>query len=192
MHEQLHANLAQYVSLTDEEFALITAKITYQALRKNEMLLRAGQVCQNAFFINEGCLRYFYTVDGEEKTGQFFFENDWYTDFDSFISGNPSEENIQALEPCKLLILSRRDLIALFDSVPTLERFGRLVAEQAFLGIKSRNASFLNQSPEQRYLRLLKNRPKIVSRIPQHYIASFLGIKPESLSRIRKRLFEQR
>ena len=192
MHKQIRANLLQYVKLTDDEFAVITSKLTSRSLKKNEILLSAGQVCQNAFFINQGCLRYFYVIDGEEKTGQFFFENDWYTDFASFISGKPSEENIQALEKCSLLVLSRKDLLDLFDQIPRFERFGRLISEQAVLGIKARNAALINQSPEQRYLRLLKNRPKVVARLPQHYIASFLNIKPESLSRIRKRLADKR
>ena len=192
MHEQLRVNLAQFVNLTDKEFDCITSRLTHRALQKNEILLRAGQVCQDAFFINQGCLRYFYLTDGEEKTGQFFFENDWYTDFVSFVSGKPSEENIQALEASSLLVLSRPDLLDLFDQIPKFERFGRLTAEQAVLGIKARNAALINQSPEQRYLRLLKNRPKVVARLPQHYIASFLNIKPESLSRIRKRLADNR
>ncbi len=192
MYEQIRSSLAQFVNLTDEEFNLVTSKLVPRTLRKKEMLLSAGQVCHNAFFINQGCLRYFYLVDGEEKTGQFFFEGDWYTDFVSFISGKPSDESIQALEECSLLVLSRQDLLDLFDQIPTFERFGRLTAEQAVLGIKARNASLINQSPEQRYLRLLKNRPKVVARLPQHYIASFLNIKPESLSRIRKRLADNR
>lgn len=192
MYEQIRSSLAHFVNLTDEEFNLVTSKLVPRTLRKKEMLLSAGQVCHNAFFINQGCLRYFYLVDGEEKTGQFFFEGDWYTDFVSFISGTPSDESIQALEECSLLVLSRRDLLDLFDQIPTFERFGRLTAEQAVFCIKARNASLINQSPEQRYLRLLKNRPKVVARLPQHYIASFLNIKPESLSRIRKRLADNR
>lgn len=190
--EQLYANLCNFVNLTEEEFDLVLSKFTTRSLKKKEILLSAGQLCQNAFFINQGCLRYYYLMDGEEKTGQFFFENDWYTDFVSFISGRPSEENIQALENCSLLILARKDLLDLFDQIPAFERFGRLIAEQAVLGIKARNAALINQSPEQRYLRLLKNRPLVVARLPQHYIASYLNIKPESLSRIRKRIADKR
>ncbi len=192
MHEQLRTNLAHFVNLTDEEFNLVTSKLVTRTLRKKEMLLSTGQVCHNAFFINQGCLRYFYLVDGEEKTGQFFFEGDWYTDFASFISGKPSDESIQALEECSLLVLSRQNLLELFDHIPAFERFGRLAAERAVLGLKARNTALINESPEQRYLRLLKNRPKVVARLPQHYIASFLNIKPESLSRIRKRLADNR
>ncbi len=192
MYTQIENDLLRYVKLTEEALASITARLTSRSLRKHEMLLNAGQVCQQVFFINQGCLRYFYLVDGEEKTGQFFFENDWYTDFASFISGQPSQENIQALENCELWTLSRQNLLELYDEHPKFERFGRLITEQAYMGVKSRNNAFLNESPEQRYLRLLRNRPKIAARIPQHYIASFLSIKPESLSRIRKRIADKR
>ena len=187
-YQMVKENLSQFVDLTPSEFEKITQQFVYKSLKKKEVLLQEGEVCRNAYFISRGCLRYFFNLEGEDKTGQFFFEGAWYTDFESYITGQPSSENIQALEASELLLLSRKSLLQLFDEIPKLERFGRLIAENAFLGVKARNNSFLNQTPEERYQTLLRESPKVISRIPQHYIASYLGIKPESLSRIRKRM----
>jgi len=189
-YQLIRTNLSRFVNLTPAEFSQFTQYLTHKSLKKKEVLLQEGEVCRNAYFISQGCLRYYFNVEGEDKTGQFFFEGAWYADFESYITGRPSSENIQALEASELLLLSRKSLLQLFDKVPKFERFGRLIAENAFLGVKARNNSFLNQTPEERYQALLKERPKVISRIPQHYIASYLGIKPESLSRIRKRMMD--
>jgi CRP-like cAMP-binding protein len=161
-------------------------------LKKKALLLREGEMCRHVAYIESGCLRYFYNVNGEEHTGQFFFENGWYTDYDSFLRRVPSTQNIQALEPARVWLLPREALYRLYEERPVFERFGRLMAEHAFQGLRTRNDALLNLTPEERYLRLLRERPKVVARVPQHYIASHLGLKPESLSRIRKRLADNR
>jgi len=189
-YQLIRINLLRFVNLTPAEFSQFTQHLTRKSLKKKEVLLQEGEVCHNAYFINRGCLRYYFNVEGEDKTGQFFFEGAWYTDFESYITGQPSSENIQALEASELLLLSRKSLLQLFNEIPKFERFGRLIAENAFLGVKARNNAFLNQTPEERYQALQQERPKVVSRVPQHYIASYLGIKPESLSRIRKRMMD--
>ena len=187
MFEQIKKDLSRYITLTKNEEEIFLNKLVFKKFKKKEMILMEGEVCSNAFFINKGCLRYFFNIEGNESTGQFFFENAWYTDFESFIQGNPASENIQALEKTEVLLLSRTSMLELFEQIPKFEKFGRLIAENAFLGVKARNNSFLNQTPEERYRELIESRPKVVNRIAQIYIASYLGIKPESLSRIRKR-----
>ncbi|TGE14374.1 Crp/Fnr family transcriptional regulator [Hymenobacter elongatus] len=190
--ESLYAQLQALIPLTAEDFAAFAAALQPRQLRKKELLLREGEICQHVAYIESGCLRYFYTVEGEEHTGQFFFEHGWYTDYDSFLRHVPSTQNIQALEPCRLWLLPHADLYRLYAERPVFERFGRLMAEHAFQGLRTRNDALLNLTPEQRYLRLVAERPKVVARVPQHYIASHLGPKPESLSRIRKRLLDNR
>jgi CRP-like cAMP-binding protein len=148
-------------------------------------------VCKYTAFILKGCLRYFYNVEGQEHTGQFFFENSWYTDYESFLSEKPSKQNIEALEKTEILLLQKKDLEKLYETYPKFERFGRLMAENAYLGVRKKNENLVNLSPEDRYLKLVKERPKVIERVAQHYIASFLGIQPQSLSRIRKRILEQ-
>jgi CRP/FNR family transcriptional regulator, anaerobic regulatory protein len=186
MYEQIIKQILQIVDLNNEEIDCIIDKLQVKKLKKKEFLLQEGTICKHAYFINRGCLRYFYLVDGIENTGQFFFENTWYTDYDSFLLSKPSRQNIQALEDSEILCLSKSDLLEVYEAIPKFEKFGRIMAENAFIKLKSKNEMILNQSAEERYLKLLKERPKVVERIPQHYIASYLGIKPPSLSRIRK------
>lgn len=186
--EQLRKSITKVVLLPPEHIDQLLSTVFPATLKKKQLLLKEGDICDFTCFIARGCVRYFHNIDGEEHTGQFFFENAWYTDYESFLTGKPSAQNIEALEATDLLILKKTDLYALYDANPRLERFGRLMAEQAYLGARRRNESLTNQSPEERYLKLIQQRPKVFERIPQHYIASYLGIQPQSLSRIRKRL----
>lgn len=190
MYGQVKNYLSRFINLSEEEFNRFTKKLVLKKLKRKELFLQAGEVCHSAVFINKGCLRYFYLVDGEEHTGQFFFENSFVTDYESFISAQPSKQNMDALEKCELLLLSKNNLYQLYDENPKFERFGRLMAENAYLGLRKRNNELLNLNPEERYLELIKARPKVMERVAQHYIASYLGIKPESLSRIRKRILQ--
>jgi len=192
MYDQILKRLSGFISLEKDEQAHFLTKLSVKSFRKKELVLQEGEVCNHAYFINQGCFRYYYNVDGQENTAQFFFENGWYTDYDSFLTGKPTQQNIETLEPSELLLLSSKDLHDLYVEIPKFERFGRLMAENAFLGIRQRSEMLENQTAEERYLKLMKERPKVFERIPQHYIASYLGIKPQSLSRIRKRIYEHR
>ncbi len=188
MYDQIVERLSYFISLDKNEQDHFVSKLKVKQCRKKELVLREGQICKHAYFINTGCLRYFYNVDGQENTAQFFFENGWYADYESFLSGKPSNQNIETLEKSELLLLSAKDLQVLYTDIPKFERFGRLMAENAFLGIKQRTEMLENLTAEERYLSMMQDRPKVFERIPQHYIASYLGIKPPSLSRIRKRI----
>jgi CRP-like cAMP-binding protein len=186
--ECLRNSISSIVTLSEDEMAKFISFLEFKSLKKKELLIREGEVCRFTAFIVKGCLRYFYTVEGNEHTGQFFFENSWYTDYESFLSGKPSNQSIEVLEKTELLLLDKKQLEELYNQHPRFERFGRLMAERAYLGARKRSEAFTNQSAEERYLRLIKERPKVFERIPQHYIASYLGIKPQSLSRIRKNI----
>jgi CRP-like cAMP-binding protein len=188
MHDQILGRLSQFISLNQSEEHIFVSKLVLKRYKKKELILQEGDICKHTYFINSGCLRYFYVVDGVENTGQFFFENGWYTDYHSFLTGKPTVQNLEPLEDCELLLLSKTALEQLFVEVPKFEKYGRIMAENAFLGSRYKNEMLTNQTAEERYLTLMKERPKVLERIPQHYIASYLGIKPPSLSRIRKRL----
>jgi len=188
MYDRILHRLAQFISLDQEEQAYFISKLQWKECKKKEVILKEGEVCRYAYFINSGCFRYFYNIDGQENTAQFFFEGGWYADYESFLSGKPTKQNIETLEKSELLLLSSKDLQQLYIDIPKFERFGRLMAENAFLGIRHRSEMLENQTAEERYLSLMNERPKVFERIPQHYIASYLGIKPPSLSRIRKRI----
>lgn len=192
MYDQILDRLSKFISLGKGEQDIFVSKLKLKEYKKKELILQEGDVCKYAYFINSGCLRYYYNVGVQENTAQFFFENGWYTDYDSFLTGKPTQQNIETLEKTELLLLSAKDLEQLYIDILKFERFGRLMAENAFLGIRQRSEMLENQTAEERYLRLMKERPKVFERIPQHYIASYLGIKPPSLSRIRKRIFAQK
>ncbi len=188
MQQSLFPHLQHLIGLTNEEFDIFLGCLQSQKLKRREVLIAEGDICRYAYFIKKGCLRYFHNVDGEEITGQFFFENGWYTDYESFLLQKPSKQNIDALEPTELILLPKSELLKLYITIPKFEKFGRIMAENAFLGLRNRTELLTQQSAEERYLRLMKERPKVIERVPQHYIASYLGIKPPSLSRIRKRI----
>jgi CRP/FNR family transcriptional regulator, anaerobic regulatory protein len=188
MFDLILKNIARFIPLNQQEQEFFITKLQPKQFKKRELILQEGEVCSHVYFINSGCLRYFYNIDGQENTAQFFFENAWYTDFDSFLTGRPSKLNIQALEKTEVLMLSSKNIHELYDEIPKFERLGRKMAENAFLGVRSRNEMLENFTAEERYLNLIKERPKVMERVPQHFIASYIGIKPESLSRIRKNI----
>lgn len=192
MLDYLKTSLERLLPLSRDEFITFASLLTQRRLAKHEPFLRAGDVCTHIAFISRGCLRYYYLKEGSEFNGQFFFEGAWVGDYHSFLTGQPSVQYIDALEEAELLIMSRADLLALYDQQPRFERFGRLLAENVVIGSQRRTASLLFDTPEERYLKLITERPKVIERIPLHHIASYLGIKPESLSRIRKRLADNR
>lgn len=181
-------NIAKFVDLTEEEFNYFYDLLVVKDFEKGQYLHTHGSICNKAYFIIRGCIRYFHIVEGEEITGQFFFENAWYSDYESYLFGSPSEQTIQALEHTRAAILTKETMNRLYGDMPKFERFGRLMAENAFLGLRKRTEALTHQSATERYLELLKNRPKVLQRITQRHIASYLNIKPQSLSRIRKKV----
>ena len=192
MTEQILKSIKSFVTPNKEEEKSFIDILQVRQLKKKEFLLQEGQICNKISFLNSGCLRLFYNIEGIENTVQFFFANSWYTDYASFLTGKPTVENVQALEPCEVVQFKKEDLYKLYNIYPVFDRVGRVMAENAFLSLSNLNKMLTNEEPEQRYLNLLKLRPELVEKVPQHYIASYLGIQPESLSRIRKRILKQK
>lgn len=151
------------------------------------VLLAEGQVSKTMFFIEKGCVRTWINSDGKEITTQFFFEGDSVSSIESFRTNQPSLYSIETIEHCSLKTLSQQDFQQTIDTNPELRRkleerlFRRLLQSQKLM------FSFLKNTPQKRYEELLTDYPHIIQRVPQHYIASYLGITPVSLSRIRNR-----
>jgi CRP/FNR family transcriptional regulator, anaerobic regulatory protein len=188
MITQILQSINSIVQLNENQEEAFTKILEIKQFKKKSLLLQQGQVCSKISFINTGSMRLFYEVEGLENTVQFFFAGRWYTDYESFLTGQPTIENLQALENCEVIQFKKSDLYDLYITHPVFERVGRILAENAFLSLSQLNKMLTNEEPQQRYLSLLSQRPEVVKNIPQHYIASYLGIKPESLSRIRKRI----
>jgi CRP/FNR family transcriptional regulator, anaerobic regulatory protein len=189
MTTQIIESIQSLVPLKSDEEQAFLKILEVREFKKKEFLLQEGKICKKVSFINSGCMRLFYTAEGIENTIQFFFGNSWYTDYASFLTGQPTAENMQALETCEVVQFKKEDLYKLFNQYPIFDRVGRVMAENAFLSLSQLNKMLTTEEPQQRYLNLIKQRPDVVEKIPQHYIASYLGVKPESLSRIRKRIF---
>ncbi len=167
------------------------SKLTERNVAKKDYFVRQGETCRHIAFINEGLLRLFYDIEGEEHIRQFHFENSFCSEYQSFLTQKPAQMSLQALEDTTLLIISHHDMYDLFAQSKDFERLGRILAEQSFIFVSQRFASMLLESPETRYQRLVQERPKVMQRVPQYMIASYLGITPQALSRIRKRLSEE-
>lgn len=188
MTTKIIQSIKSIASLNEAEEKAFLSILEVKNFKKKEFLLQEGKVCNKITFVNNGCMRLFYNVDGVENTIQFFFGDSWYTDYASFLTGKPTIENMQALEESEVVQFKKDDLYNLYDSMPVFEKVGRIFAENAYLSISQLNQMKTNEEPEVRYINLLKTRPELVQQIPQHYIASYLGVKPETLSRIRKRI----
>ncbi|WDF56814.1 Crp/Fnr family transcriptional regulator [Mucilaginibacter sp. KACC 22063] len=186
-------HISQFVEYTDEEWALFCSYLEFGQLKKKDHFTENGKVCNHIAFISKGSLRYYHMMDGEDITGYFSFENEFASSYKSFLTRQPAVNYVQALEDTELVLISHHNWQTMLGH-PVLayktERFGRLFAEYYLICYEERVTAFITQSPEERYLKLLETGREILQRIPQHYVANFLGITPVSLSRIRKRILQ--
>ena len=189
----LRAYIHRFVPLTDAEWAPLAAALAPRHLIRKQYFVREQEICHDVALLLSGACRLFYTrPDGEEKTTYFFFENHLMASYTSCLTGQASPLAIQALAATELVVFPYAVLRGFYDEWPVYERFGRLIAEYHLIGTDLRLTEFLTQSPEERYCALLRShKTKILERVPQHYIASYLGVTPVSLSRIRARVAEE-
>lgn len=180
--------VSRYLSLNEEETKAITECIPVRTFKKGTILLREGQIATECYFNLEGCVRCYYLVDGEEKTTYFYTEEQAIAPLASYINKTPSNHYLACVEDTTLAVLNYDKEKELYRRVPKFESLCRVSMEADFGKQQEVLANFLTTSPEDRYLNLLQERPELLQRVPQHQLASYLGIKPESLSRIKKRI----
>ncbi|QEC78162.1 Crp/Fnr family transcriptional regulator [Mucilaginibacter ginsenosidivorax] len=182
-----------YVKLNDAEWLVLAPLLEIINLKKKKNFAEPGKICDKIGLVVHGAVRYFHVKDGEEITGYFSFENELLSSYKSFLTGAPASNYIQALEDTQIVALSYKAMQQIYTHELIgykMERFGRLVAEHYLICYEDRVASFITQTPEERYNNLLETGGEVMQRIPQHYIANFLGITPVSLSRIRRRIMK--
>ncbi len=185
-----HLNRTVTITEAEAEKMLHLAKVT--KLKKKEHLFMEGQVAKYVGFVNKGCLRY-YRLDekGEEHIVYFAVEEWWIGDLSSFYSGQPSTFNLQALEPCEMFLYTKDTFEMLRRDIPAYDQYVKIRHAKATDARLEAMMSQRTDSAEARYTKLLQGFPDIFQRVPQHFIASYLGIKPQSLSRIRKQMAER-
>lgn len=189
MHETLLKNIATLIELTEEEQQYLISVFRPKKLRRRQYLVQAGDVCRYEVYVVKGCLRQYYVDEsGIEHTVYFAVEDWWISDLYSLLTGNSSLTNIEAIEDSELLLIEKNDFDKLMLEVPKFERFLRIKLQRAFVAHQRRIIENMSLPADQRYLNFIQNSPQLEQRLPLKLIASFLGITPESLSRIRKQL----
>lgn len=171
---------------TDDEWLRFLPIVESVAYEKNEFLIQAGQVEQYIYYVVEGMVRLSINDNGKDISLDFIFSDDFASAYSSFLTGQPTAFTVQALTDVQAIRFSRTNLLSLYDQSHKAERIGRLIAEHAFLRKTRREVQFLTSNAKQRYVQLLEQNPLLVQTISVRHLASYLGIEPESLSRIRR------
>ncbi len=189
MYERIQKNLSRHIKLEEYEFELLQKKLVAKSYNKHAYLLQVGQICRYTFFVNKGLLR-LYDIDdkGIEKNTLFAKEEWWVSDVYSFHSQKPGTYFLQALEDTEVLQLSKANLERLFLEIPKLERFFRILHINAFVAQQERVMHMISKTAEERYLDFISKFPNAELRISQKHIASYLGITPEFLSKMKSKL----
>jgi CRP-like cAMP-binding protein len=191
MQDTLFDFIAKYISLTDEEKNVLVSLDLFRSVRKGTVLLAEGQKSNDSYFVLKGCIRVYYVMDGEEKTTAFYTGMDALTP-PSVLTKGPSDYFISCVED-SILTVSDTDMEAEINGkFPKFDTMCRLLSEELLARQRIDFDEFKTSSPEQRYLNLLQKRPDLIQRVPQHQLASYLGIKPQSLSRLRARIMEKK
>ncbi len=186
MYEDLKQFVSQFAHLSQEEWEAVMPFIETRNLKKNEYFVREGEIARYISFTKSGYLRVYYNHDGDEITRDISPLHSFVTALPSYISQTPSYEIIQAITDCELFVIYHDNLELLYDSYSNWQRVGRRVIEEMFVQTQSRIYAFITQPAEVRYKEMMKQFPDIFQHVPLQYIASYLGITSQSLSRLRR------
>lgn len=182
--------ISKYISLTEEEKNVLLSLDIFRSIKKGTILLKEGQKSKESYFVLKGCLRTYYILDGEERTTAFYTEMDALTP-PCVINKTPSEYYVSCIEDSILLISNSDMEVEVNSKFPKFDIMCRMLSEELLAKERIDFDEFKTSSPEQRYLNLIQKRPDLIQRVPQHQLASYLGIKPQSLSRLRARIMEK-
>lgn len=192
MFESILQNVSKYITLSESEKQLFLSLLEVKTFPKKTILLHEGEVCQFEAYVNSGCLRtYYINENGFEVVLQFSIEDWWVSDIASFDSQKPSHLFIETLEDVEVLVLSHENKERLLHEIPTFERFFRILLRRNLAATQSRLIQTMAKPAQEKYLDFIKLYPTISQRVAQHYIASYLGISPEFLSKIRSRIYKE-
>lgn len=188
MDNRLINYFLKITNLTADETKVLAESMVIKNFNKNEYLVKEGQFTNDTYFILDGCVRQYKTLDGNDITTNFYTEEQWIISLENFERKTASKYNLVCVEATTVVIGNEQKAQELFKQFPRFETTSRQIMETVFMEQQNLMTSYITDKPEQRYLKLLETRPDIFQRVPQYDIATYIGVKPESLSRIRKKL----
>ncbi|MEZ0007907.1 CRP-like cAMP-binding protein [Flavobacterium sp. 28YEA47A] len=193
MYSQINNNISRYVSFSEEELATFNSFLEHKKVPKKTIMLHEGEMCNFEAFVIKGCVRkYYIDANGFEVILQFAIENAWVSDISfSIYETKPSQVYIETLEDCEFLMFTPESKEELFAKAPRFERAFRILMQRNLAVTQNRLFHTISQTATEKYLEFLELYPTIPQRVPQHYIASYLGISPEFLSKVRARIAKQ-
>jgi len=186
--ERIRSYFKKYIEFTEQDWVLFSSKLSRKQLQKKTLLLKRGQIENYLSFIETGIVRYYIPKENNDLTLEFTFENEFVGAYDSFLTRVPSSYNVETITPTTLWRLTYDDIQTIYSETEMGNAIGRLGSEALFLEKSKRELSLLNDTAEQRYLNLFTEQPELIKNIPLKYIASYIGVTPQALSRIRKRI----
>ena len=188
MREEFVEYFSRFAILTGAEMQGIRDGANIQSFPKGTVLLKETEVNKKVFFVLKGCVRQYHMVDGEEKSANFFTEEQWVLSLNSQALNTPAGFFYDCVEDCILMVATADEYNPMYDAFPRFEAISRLILEKEFSYQQEVQVSYVTDTAEQRYLKLLSLKSDLINRVPQYQIASYIGVKPETLSRIRRRI----
>lgn len=188
MHDSLRKVFDKILNISEQDWDVFQSILQPVEISKHKFVLEQGQICKGVYFLEKGLTRTYYLKDGKEINKAFNFENEFLREIESLSKNTPSLDYIQALENSRLIFIDKNKLTDLYKSSSFFQEMGRKILEQLTITEQQYASLLASYSPKERYLEILKNKPKMIERVPLQHLATYLGISRESLSRIRKRI----
>ena len=187
MKENIKDAFSEHIKFTETELLILSESLITKHYKKGEYFIKEKDFCDYVGFVDKGLFNFFYLIDGVEHIRGFFFMNDFISNYPCFLLGNKSKFYIRALENSSITLIHKKDLFLLYKQLPKLQELSRSIVENLYIEISEKYESFFLKTAEERYVELINSEPNIFKIVPQYMIASYLGITPEGLSRIKKR-----